>query len=157
MTVFQASTFTEPPQQVNAAVRRRERRCPMVRLCIFAVVVVGLSSGQARPDEKEDPLNKDLSSLKGMWLLAKEKDKENARTLLLGKDEPFFVLGPGGKFGEAEKGRLSVLTSAVEKDKKRYLKFIGVFEKGESLLEYELSGDKLKLKGEVGDIDVSGD
>jgi hypothetical protein len=133
------------------------RKSSMARLCIFAVVALGLSSGQARPDEKGDSLNEDLSSLKGMWLMVKEKDKENSRTLLLGKDEPIFVLGPGGKFGEAEKGRLSVLTSAVEKDKKRYLKFIGVFEKGESLLEYELSGDKLKLKGEVGGIDVSGD
>ncbi len=130
----------------------------MLRLTTCAVVGLGLCAGIARPDGKDDPLQKDLANLKGDWLSApmKDGDKEFQRHLRLGKgDAPVAVRQPGGAVEPFKEP--TELFSAIEKDKKRYLKFVGLLLSNEYLVEYELSGDKLKLKGSAGGLDMSGE
>ena len=130
----------------------------MLRVSVFALFVVGLFGMVARPEGKDDPLQKDLANLKGYWQSApiKDGDKTFVRILLLGKgDAPIAVRHPGVTMEPFKE--LTQLDSAFEKDKKRYLRFFGLILSTEHRVEYELSGDKLKLKGSAGGLDMSGE
>lgn len=129
----------------------------MLRASVLALFVLGLSGGVARPGAKDDPVPKDLANLKGSWISTpvKEGDKKHRRVLRLGKDDFLLVVRqPGGPEPFKE---LIKLDSIIQKDKKLYLSFVGALIPNEYRVEYELTGDKLTLKGSAGGIDLSGE
>jgi hypothetical protein len=135
----------------------------MMRSSILALLVVVLLGGFAVADEKEETLKKDLTALKGFWLSPrrKDEDKEVRRTLSLGKGAPPLVLrevrSKTEVVAENEKTTETTVLSGVEqKGDKRVMKFIGLKD-GQYEVEYELKGEKLKLKGSVAGIDLTGE
>jgi WD40 repeat protein len=135
----------------------------MMRSSVLALLAVIYFMGPATADEKEEALKKDLAALKGFWLSPKTKegDKQVRRTLSLGKGSLLLVVrevrSEKEVIAQNEKNTETTALSGVEqKGDKRVLKFVG-FKDGQYEVEYELKGDKLKLKGSVAGIDLTGE
>src|SRR5262249_14976 len=113
--------------------------------------------------EQEGALEKDLAALKGLWIsVIKQGDKEVRRTLSLGKGAPLLVLGEIRSkrellpAGNEKRNETTGLSGAEKKGDKRVMKFVGLKD-GQYEVEYELTGDKLNLKGSVAGIDLTGE